>query len=96
MMHAVIRQYSGENASGLFDALEENKSDVEEVLRGVPGFVSYSLFRTPGGGVSATVCDDKSGTDESSRRAAERIKANISVAVPPPVISEGDTILHLS
>jgi hypothetical protein len=96
MMHAVIRQYSGANAAALFDELEEKKSDVERILRGVPGFVSYSLFRIQGGGVSVTVCDDKSGTDESSRQAAEWIKANINAPISPPAISEGDTILHLT
>ena len=94
-MHAVIRQYSGANAPALFDELEEKKSDVERVLRGVPGFVSYSLFRVPGGGVSVTVCNDKSGTDNSSARAAEWIKANFAEPVARPTVTEGATILHL-
>jgi quinol monooxygenase YgiN len=50
-MYTVLRQYSGENASKLFDELEENAAEIEEIIRQVPGFVSYVLFRTPGGGI---------------------------------------------
>ena len=41
-----------------------------------------------------TVCQDKTGTDESSRRAAEWVKENIGVAVDPPMVTEGPTVLH--
>ena len=64
-MHVVIRNYSG--ASQLFDELESKKEDVERVIRGVPGLVSYTLLRTSDGGVSVPVCQDKAGTDESLR-----------------------------
>jgi len=94
-MHTVIRNYSGQNASKLFDALEENSKDVEKVIRGVPGFVSYTLFRTKNGGASVTVCKDKAGTDESSRRAAKWITDNVKVSVGAPTITEGDSILQL-
>jgi hypothetical protein len=40
------------------------------------------------------MCDDKSGTDESSRRAAEWVKENVDAAVDPPNTSEGSTILQ--
>ena len=94
-MHTVVRQYSGANAGALFDQLEAKAQEVERILRGVPGFVSYSLFRTSGGGVSVTVCEDKAGTDESSRRAAAWVKENMATNVAPPAISEGENILQL-
>ena len=93
-MHVVIRNYSG--ASQLFDELESKKEDVERVIRGVPGLVSYTLLRTSDGGVSVTVCQDKAGTDESVRVAGEWVRENFTGASNPPVISEGDTILQLS
>jgi hypothetical protein len=41
-----------------------------------------------------TVCQDKAGTDESTRRAAEWVKTNLKPGtVSPPRISEGDTFL---
>ena len=41
-----------------------------------------------------TICQDKAGTDESSRRAAEWVKENVSAMVDPPAITEGSTVLH--
>lgn len=96
-MYAVVRNYAGPGAPQLFDELERRKADVEKLIRGVPGFVSYTLFRSSAGGVSVTVCQDKAGTDESIRIAAAWIRENVpNVAANPPTISEGQTILQLN
>ncbi len=95
-MYTVVRQYSGQGASQIFDAIEGKKDEVERLIRGVNGFGSYTLLRTDGGGFSGTVCQDKAGTDESIRVAAEWVRQNISTAVSPPTISEGNTILQLN
>jgi hypothetical protein len=95
-MHAVVRSWSGEDAQELFDQLEQRTDEIEELIGGVPGFVSYTAFRTDEGGSTVTVCQDKSGTDESSRRAAEWVKENISATANPPAISEGGTVAHFS
>jgi hypothetical protein len=55
--------------------------------------VSYAAFRNADGGCTEAVCEDKAGTDESSRRAAGWVKENANVTVTPAII-EGDTILH--
>jgi hypothetical protein len=94
MMHVVIRSYSGQGAPELFDALVEREEDVKNLISTVPGFIGYTAFRIGRDGQTVTVCEDKAGTDESSRRAAEWVKENISVTVDPPAISEGSTILH--
>jgi hypothetical protein len=93
-MHVIIRSYSGQGASDLFDALAEGEDEVKSVMGTVPGFVSYSVFRTDSGGQTVTACRDKAGTDESSRRAAEWIRDNLDVQVDPPVVSEGSAVLH--
>ncbi|MGZ6564627.1 MAG: hypothetical protein ACXVH3_33090 [Solirubrobacteraceae bacterium] len=93
-MYVVTRSYSGQGASALFDALAEREDDVKALIGTVPGFISYVAFRTDGGGQTVTVCQDKAGTDESSRRAAEWVKENIGVSVDPPTIAEGSTVLH--
>jgi hypothetical protein len=92
-MHVVVRSYSGEGASDLFDLLEQREDEVKNLIGGVPGFVSYAAFRNADGGSTVTVCEDKAGTDESSRRAAGWVKENAGVTVTP-VITEGDTVLH--
>jgi len=93
-MFAVVRTYSGEGASALFDALEQRAADVEDLISGVPGFVSYAAVRTAGGGVTVTLCQGKEGTDESSRRAAAWVAENLDVTVTPPTIAEGNTAVH--
>ena len=96
-MHAVVRSYSGAGASPLFELLEERKDEVESIIRGVTGFVSYTLIRTADGGATVTVCQDKAGTDESSRVAREWIQENASdIGAPAPTVSEGAAVLHLT
>lgn len=94
-MHAVIRQYSGQGARELIDALEQHTADVERVIRGVPGFVSYSLIRTGDGGLSVTVCQDRAGCEESSRGAREWIRQNVAMSTSAPQVTEGNVIVHL-
>ena len=95
-MHAVIRSYSGKGTKALFDLLEKNKGDVESLIRGVKGFVSYTLVRTTRGGFSVSVYQDKAGADESTRAAREWIAKNASkTGVARPTISEGTVVVQL-
>jgi len=93
-MYAVVRTYSGQGASELFDLLAQREEDVKELISGVPGFVTYAAIRGGDGGVTVTVCEDKAGADESSRRAANWVKDNVGVTTDPPAITEGDTVLQ--
>lgn len=95
-MYAVIRRYSGPGAAQLFDELERQTKAVEELLRAVPGFVSYTLARTDEGGVSVTVCQDQAGTEASVKAAADFIRQNVKVTADPPAIAHGAVILHIS
>jgi len=95
-VHAVVRSYSGPGASELFDLLGQREEDVKNLIVTVPGFVSYAAFRSGDGGITVTVCQDKTGADESSRRAAEWVKENVSSMANPPVITEGSTVLQFN
>jgi hypothetical protein len=93
----VVRSYSGQAGSDLMDALTQNEDEVTALISGVPGFVSYVSFRTgDGGAITVTVCDDKAGTDESSRRAAEWVSENLGGGGASPEISEGDSVIAFS
>ncbi|MDJ0934231.1 MAG: hypothetical protein QNJ06_09400 [Kiloniellales bacterium] len=95
-MHAVVRTYSGQGAKELFELLEQRKADVERIIRSVSGLQSYSLIRTAEGGISVTVCQNKSGTDESVRLAAEWVRENASeLATEAPDVSDGTVVLQL-
>ena len=89
-MYVVVRSYSGQGASELFDLIEKSDEEIRELISGVPGFVTYAAFRSGDGGTTVTVCQDKAGTDESSNRAAGWIKDNASgTSVSPPEIIGG-------
>jgi hypothetical protein len=93
-MYMVVRSYSGSGASELFDLLEQREQEIKDLIGGVPGFVSYTATRSGDGGVTVTLCEDKAGTDESSRRAADWVKDNVTADISPPEITEGDTVLR--
>jgi hypothetical protein len=94
-MYAVVRSYSGQGAAEVFDLVESRSEEVTALIGGVPGFVSYVAFRSGDGGMTVTVCEDETGTDESSRRAAAFVKENLSSAVDPPAITAGSTVLQI-
>jgi hypothetical protein len=95
-MHATARYYTGPGAKELFDVLTERKSEVEKLIGGVSGLVSYTLTRLDEGGFSLTVCNDKAGCDESTRIAGEWVRENAGHLNPPTaMVSEGEVILKL-
>jgi hypothetical protein len=93
-MYAVVRRYPG--ASQLFDELARRQADVEAVIRGVPGFVAYTLLRAgDGGGATVTVCEDQAGAEESTRRAAAWVRENVPAAAgSPPEVTAGEVLYH--
>ena len=95
-MHAVVRNYSGIEASQLFDELEGLLAGIEEAIRSISGVITYTLLRTSDGGPSITVCETKVSADESVKVAAEFIGQNCSTKATPPDVTEGRAILHIN
>ena len=96
-MDVVVRTYTGKGSKELLSLLEQRKADVEEVMRSVKGFESYTLARSSDGqgGMSMTVCQDKAGTEESVRVAKEWIAKNAaSIGIDAPKVSAGSIIIH--
>jgi hypothetical protein len=82
-------------AADLVSKIQESEAEVRELLSSVPGFRSYGFVDTGRGAFSVTTCEDKEGTDESSRRAAEWIRTNMpGVKIAPPQIIEGEGVLR--
>jgi restriction endonuclease Mrr len=97
IMQSVLRRYSGQGAKELFDLLETRKADVEEMMDGVKGLVTYTLVRSGDGGFSVTVCQDKTGIDEGVQRAKEWIAKNAgSIGAAAPEVTDGTVIAHLN
>jgi hypothetical protein len=95
-MYVVIRSYSGETASEIFDLIEQRFDEIKDLMGEVPGFVSYTAFRGHGGGTAVTVCQDKEGTDQSTRVAARWLLENVNQTPPVPEIEEGDTVAYFA
>ena len=96
IVQVVIREYSGKGAKELFDVLEKNKAEVENLLRSVKGLVSYALARTGDGGFSVTVCQDQAGIDESIQKARDWVAKNAGhTGAAAPHVSNATVILHL-
>ena len=92
-MHVVVRRWR--NAAALADALTSRSQEVEELLRSVPGFVAYYAVRNGSEVTTITACNYRAGTQESTRRASEWVKQNVSTSPPgAPEIIEGETFLQ--
>jgi hypothetical protein len=90
-MYAVVRQYRGANE--LFEALARRRADVEQLLRGVPGFVAYTLVRATSGGISVTICEDRAGTEASTERVAAWVRQEVPGASwRPPEVTAGEVL----
>jgi hypothetical protein len=97
VMHAATRTYSGRGAVELIDIIEKSKAEVERLIRAIDGFVSFTLVRTPSGGFTLSVFQDKTGSDESIRVAREWTTENAGqIGAAPPTVVEGTVILQSS
>jgi hypothetical protein len=91
-MYATVRSYSG--SPGLVDALIDHEDDVRRLINDIDGFRAYYLVRTGGGNaLTVSVFDDEAGTEESTRRAADWLRQNLSdLSVSPPQVTSGEVV----
>jgi|SRR5690242_19407515 len=90
-MHATIRRWNG--AATLIAEIERRTQEVESIISSTPGFVAYHAVKSGNTLVSVTVCQDKAGTDETTRRAAQWVRDTLpadAVAGLTPEIIEGE------
>ena len=94
MSYVVIRHYK--DSTKLIDELAQRSGEVEDVIRGVPGFVAYNLVRTDSGGFSVSVYDDRSGAEESVRAAREYVQQNLPGISGPPEVIQGEAVISFT
>jgi len=93
--YVVIRHYKG--STKLIDELEQRSGDVENLIRGNPGFITYYLVRSESGGFSVSVFEDRAGAEQSTRAARDYLQQNLSdVRSEPPEIIEGPAVVSFS
>ena len=94
-MYAVSRTYTA--ASALIDAIDQRRGEVEALITTVSGFVSYFAIRSGDSLTTFTVCDDRAGVEETTRRAAEWVRENLSDAsIGAPTVTAGEVFLSYS
>ena len=91
-MYAVVRRYTG--ASALLDAMASKQQSIKDVISGVAGFAAYYALRDGDGMTTVTVCADRAGTDESTRKAAAWVRENVpGVTISPPTVNSGEVFI---
>ena len=96
-MYTTVRHYEGVTDMGV--VVQSINEGFVDSIRRVPGFVDYSALDAGGGTlVTISVFEDRSGVEESDRRAAQWIQEhNLATYIPnPPQISEGEVVAHTS
>ena len=96
-MHTTVRRYEG--VADTDEVVRRVNESFLDVLRGVQGFVNYSVI-DGGRGTVVTIStfEDSSGAEESNRRAAEWIQQqDLSSLLPnPPQVTAGAVVVHES
>lgn len=96
-MYTTIRHYEGVTDTGevVRNIKEEGFLDL---VRGVEGFVNYSVIDAGDTLITISTFEDRSGAEESNSRAAEWIQQhNLSSLIPNrPRITAGEVAVHES
>jgi hypothetical protein len=93
-MYASVRRYEG-----VMDPRETERVVREKylpIVSEIPGFVAFSWVDAGGGVVvSTSIFQNQAGAEESDRRAAAVIRAELSSVLPKsPQITTGEVVVH--
>ena len=97
-MYATIRRYSSK-AALTQQTVDDFKRRIEDkfvpTLGDIPGFHSYGIVKTGDKEmVSITVCEDRQGVTESTRRAAEFVQKDpLKDQLSKPEVIEGELLI---
>jgi hypothetical protein len=91
-MYAAVRRYEG--VTDPAEAGRRVKEGFMPLIREVPGFVAYYWIDAGDGAmVSASVFEDRTGAEESTKRAADFVRENLASLLPnPPQVTAGDVV----
>ena len=88
-MYTIIQNYAG--ATTFADDLKRKANAIETELGSVPGFIAYYMIKTDKGATSVTVCDNRKGCDECSKRLNNWLKKELpGLRFSPPQFIEGE------
>ena len=91
-MHVVIRKYTA--SPDIIAETRRNMENLEETMRGIPGFAAYYFIEKDDGLATITITGDEEGTAESMGRAATWIEQHTPHHSPgAPEVIEGHTLI---
>ena len=91
-MHAVIRKYTA--TPEVVAEARTKVADLEQTMRGTPGFVAYYFVQTDEGLATITITEDEAGTTESMSRAATWVRENLVTSkLGAPEVTTGRTLI---
>lgn len=94
-MFASIRKYN--QAPTLADELAKRQDEIKAALAPIAGFHAFYLVKTGDGAISMTVCENRTGAEESNRVAATWLKDKLpTFATRPPEVWTGELRIELS
>ena len=92
-MHVVMRSHPNTEVA---DILVRHKGEIEKLIPGVPGFISWTLIRTGDTCMTATICQDKAGCDRSMQVAREWLGKNAPNTLSTMQVQEGEVLLRVT
>ena len=77
------------------EIIRRNKDEFMPIIKQVPGFMSYNVVDAGNGTmVAISTFQDKSGAEESTRRAADWVKTIKQLVPNPPQVTEGEVVVR--
>lgn len=94
-MHGVLRHYTLDTKN-VNEVVRRVAEGGVPIVKAIPGFVSYAIMDASQGHlVTYSVYESKTGTEESTKKAAVWVKENIASMLPnPPRVIEGEVRLR--
>ena len=91
-MYAAVRRYEG--VTDPAEAGRRVKEGFVPLIREVPGFVAYYWIDAGDGAmVSTSVFENRTGAEESTKRAANFVRENLASLLPnPPQVTAGEVV----
>jgi hypothetical protein len=94
MPYVVVRHY--QDSGELIDELGKRSDEVQNVIRGISGFIAYSLVRTDSGGFSVSVYADRAGAEQSVQAAREYVQQNLADLAVAPEVLQGEALISFA
>jgi hypothetical protein len=92
-MHVVMRSHPNTEVA---EILLRHKDEIEKLIRQVPGFVSWVLIRSGETCMTATICQDKAGCDQSVQVARDWLGRNAPQTLSTMQVQEGEVLLRVT